>query len=143
MSAIEIANAMASPPSVDWATLLVGGGIGIVAAIIGGAMTAWAAFHVSTADNAAADKRIREDRAATRHEKANLEMLIFANRLFSDTMNVTMEMRANQQEVHWVKADDIRRAQAVSRLASKSVANGSTSLWRDGANGKAPVTTPR
>src|ERR1022692_4291428 len=105
----------------DWGAILVGGAIAIVASIIGGVIGAWAALRVSKDDNAAADACAREDRIAARHDSANLEILVFANRLFSDTLNVTMDTRRNGHEMHGVKPDDIRRAQAVSRRASNPV----------------------
>ena len=105
---------------VDWSSVLVGGVIAIVAAIIGGVIGAWAALRVSKVDNAAADRRMREDRAAARHERANLEILILANRMVSDTMIVNINIRNNGLELREVKGDDIRRTQAIAHFASKA-----------------------
>ncbi len=85
----------------------VGGGIGFISGIVATLLSNWNARRIS-----------REDRVAARHQMANLEILVLANRMVSDTMSVNIAMRGNGLEMHAVKDDDIRRTQAIAHFAS-------------------------
>jgi hypothetical protein len=119
----------------DWGTILITGGVTILSGAVGGAIGAFSAVKVSRNDNTAANTRAqsdreaalalaREERTASRREKAYLEILLAVGQMadaMRDVTNGPRSLEFVQAARDKISDEQRQKARALAKFGSREV----------------------